>query len=353
MAFQERRALFEALEKQRDCRIISLFNSDRPSDLSLPAIQTQLAQDDVPVLHKHLREIGDVEHIGLILHTRGGDTNVPWPLVNGIRSYCGRFTVFVPFRAHSAGTLIATGADEIIMTKVAELSPIDPTVANQFNPRDQGTNIPFGISVEDLAAFIELAKSRVGVGEKDVAAILESLTKDISPIALGNVQRSHNQIRVLANKLLGLHMDVPSKEATTIVDKLTEKLYSHLHFINRKESREHIGLAVTDSSEDEEELLQQVYEDYSTELHLDEEFKVRDFLGTNLQAETTFQGAFIESAVNSDLYEGRCRISQSAVLPDNVLVQLLRAGQTINPQLIPGLPTRLDGVSLGAGWVRR
>lgn len=354
MGVKERRVLFEQLEKQRDCRVISLFQSERITDVAQMEIGKSLTQDHIVVFHRHLREIGEVKHIGLILHTRGGDTSVPWPLVNAVRSFCGRLTLFVPFRAHSAGTLIAMGANETVMTKAAELSPIDPTTANQFNPRDPANQQKvLGISVEDLSAFIELAKERIGLGADDAAAILQSLTGGVSPIALGNVQRTHNQIRLLAKKLLGLHMDTSEKQTANIVDKLTERLHSHLHFINRREARDDIGLNVADATEDEEASLWEIYEDYSNEVAMDEPFKVREFLGQNLNREIAFQQAFIESMGRADVYETKFKINQSSRLPDNVLTQLLQGGNTPAPQIIPGLPIQVDMVVLKDGWVMK
>ena len=43
-------------------------------------------------------------------------------------------------------------AKRIVMTRLAELSPIDPTTGNQFNPVD-GKGNRLGISVEDVRAY--------------------------------------------------------------------------------------------------------------------------------------------------------------------------------------------------------
>ena len=53
-----------------------------------------------------------------------------------IREYCDKFSVLVPDKAHSAATMIALGADEIVMSNLSEISPIDPSTANVFNPQD-------------------------------------------------------------------------------------------------------------------------------------------------------------------------------------------------------------------------
>ncbi|MBU0734226.1 MAG: hypothetical protein KKG10_08760, partial [Proteobacteria bacterium] len=46
-----------------------------------------------------------------------------------LREFCEKLAVLVPFRAHSAGTTLALGADEIVMGPLGELGPVDPSVA--------------------------------------------------------------------------------------------------------------------------------------------------------------------------------------------------------------------------------
>jgi hypothetical protein len=50
---------------------------------------------------------------------------------------------------------LAIAAKRIIMSPIGELSPIDPTTANQFNPRDQNNQASLGIGVEDVTAYQE------------------------------------------------------------------------------------------------------------------------------------------------------------------------------------------------------
>src|SRR5437016_5657692 len=95
-----------------------------------------MSEDVVRVTYDHLLSIGQVDQIDLFLYSRGGDAMLPWPLVNTIRSFCKRFSVLVPFRAHSAATLTALGADEIVMAPLAQLTPVEPTITMPLNPED-------------------------------------------------------------------------------------------------------------------------------------------------------------------------------------------------------------------------
>jgi ClpP class serine protease len=77
-----------------------------------------MAMDSVRKIFEHLRTIGkpkDQVKVDLFLHSNGGDGTVPWRLVTLIREYANRLGVLVPFRAFSAATLTALGADTIVM----------------------------------------------------------------------------------------------------------------------------------------------------------------------------------------------------------------------------------------------
>src|SRR5438552_2968588 len=125
-----RDGLLRTVEERLKTKVITYLTGDRPG------LETQIGGDAIPKFRRHLEAIGEVDSISLFLYTRGGDTNVPWRLINLLREYCNKLTVLVPFRAHSSGTLISMGADEIVLGKMGELTSIDPSVANPFNPPD-------------------------------------------------------------------------------------------------------------------------------------------------------------------------------------------------------------------------
>lgn len=68
--------------------------------------------------------------LDLLLHTGGGDIDAAEKLISIVRAKVGTGTlrVVVPDYAKSAGTLIALGADKILMSDTSELGPIDPQI---------------------------------------------------------------------------------------------------------------------------------------------------------------------------------------------------------------------------------
>ncbi len=67
-----------------------------------------------------------IEKLDIFLVSNGGSGTVPWRLVSLFREFSRSFSVLIPYRAYSAASLLALGADEIVMHPFGELGPIDP-----------------------------------------------------------------------------------------------------------------------------------------------------------------------------------------------------------------------------------
>jgi len=302
----DKKSLVQQIEQLRNSRVITYLTSDRQGP-----VNARVAMDIIPVISKQLRGIDKTEKIDLFLYSTGGDTMVPWRLVSMIREYCDKFSVLVPYKAHSAATMIALGADEIVMSDLSELSPIDPSTANIFNPQDpQNPQNKIPISVEDVMAYFDLIKNKFGIkNDEDLTKAFIKFTESnpqIHPLALGNVNRIHNLIRVLAKRLLKSHkMPIKEEEIDKIVDYFTEKLYSHQYFIGRKEAKEDLGLAtVINANEILSKAMTDLYEEYAKEMELGKIWNPENELGINVsQTRKDYTIAFIESSRLSNYFE--------------------------------------------------
>lgn len=293
-----KKSLIQEIEKVRQSKVITYVTSDRPGP-----INARVAMDIIPIVSKQLREIGKTSKIDLVLYSAGGDTMVPWRLVSMIREYSDTFSVLIPYKAHSAATMISLGADELVMSDLSEISPIDPSTANVFNPIDPTNNqnrIP--ISVEDVIAYFDLAKVKFGIkADEDLTKVFNKFVESnpqIHPLALGNVNRIHNLIRLLAKRLLKSHQKpMKEEEIEKIVETFTEKLYSHTYFIGRKEAKEELGLkSVVYADDTLSKLMTQLYEEYAKEIELGKQWNPDDELGNNSSLKKDFKVAFVESA---------------------------------------------------------
>jgi len=243
MGLQERAALIKRIEGIRGSSMICFLTSLRQNVAGI------IADDSVRVFFDHLLLLPSrpVEKLDIFLCSNGGSGTVPWRLVSLFREFTKHFSVLIPYRAYSAASLIALGADEIVMHPFAELGPIDPTVSNEFNPREEGTGRLLGISVEDVKAYVDFVKTTVGIRHEDeLVKALEILATKVHPLALGNVERFIMQSRMVARKILLTHMTEEADEHVIdeIVENMASKLYFHGHPINRTEAKNDLRLAV-------------------------------------------------------------------------------------------------------------
>jgi len=292
---EERKRLIEQLEDKRGSKIISYFTADRQ------ILGTGLSSDDtLPLFFEHLQSFKKVEKIDLFLYTRGGHTLAPNRIVHLLREFCEKLTVLIPFRAHSAGTILALGADEIVMGPMAELGPVDPSVANVFNPlidEKDPKKGPIPISVEDVSAYMALIQEK-GLSDSNVfSTALKALTDKVHPLALGNVHRQYLLIRILSKRLLQLHMkgEEEKEKIEKIVEILSEKLYYHDYQISRHEAKEIIGLNVSYPPEIIEQLMWDLYMEYKDALLPGEEFDFNRLLGNRESGDFLLDSSLIES----------------------------------------------------------
>lgn len=272
MGKAKRQELIKKLSDTRGGRLVIAYVTSTRTGFEM-----QMADDMLRYLYEHLKAGSDAAKKGvdLLIHSNGGSGTVPWRLVSLIREYAESFAVLVPHRAFSAATLVALGADEIVMHKMGCLGPIDPSVTNVFNPTHPLNVSQFApISVEDVSAYFKLVKDEVGIQHEDeLVQALGALTDKVHPLALGNVQRSHNQSRMMARKLLNKHVAKDKEhEISQIIENLKSNLFFHGHPINRDEALKDLKLKVATPEPKVEEAMWNLYVEYEGDLKILEPF---------------------------------------------------------------------------------
>jgi hypothetical protein len=358
MAYNDRKTLIQKIEDLREGRtLVSIFNFDRLSEPYLAGISTQFYADIKETLYRVLKASKKRAGIDVFLYTRGGDINAVWPVVSLLREFDRNFQVLVPFKCHSSGTLLALGAEHIVLGPLSELSPIDPSTGNQFNPVDPGNaSKKTPISVGDVRAYrafiLEQYKSvqpdAEAIKPADLRPMLEKLTERVHPLALGNVQRVSQQILQLAENLLQLHGN-KTENVAQIVDALTHRFHSHQHMINRQEARSILGTRVEFASAKLSSALDELLLNYEESFQLRRTFYLHHYLQGKTEAEVRYTGAVVESRAQSWLFHTRAKVRQLSTIPANVQIQL-PPGQAM--PVIPGLKRSVDIEIQEQGWKR-
>jgi ClpP class serine protease len=121
-----RARMIGVIEKKRGSRVILLVHRQETMSLLGFPIMRYIDVNDAEDVMRAV-ELTDPEvPLDLILHTPGGLVLAAMQIARAVRLHKGKVTVFVPHYAMSGGTLIALGADEIVMSKHAVLGPVDP-----------------------------------------------------------------------------------------------------------------------------------------------------------------------------------------------------------------------------------
>ena len=323
MSREKRKELLKKLESKRGTKVIAYVTSDRQG------LQASIQHDIVSIVHEHILSLPDKKRgkIDLFIYSRGGSADVPWALVSMFREYCqkGSFSVLIPFRAHSAATVISLGADEIIMTKKGELGPIDATMSGgPYNPREGGSSNSLPVSVEDVTGYFALL-DRFGCERPDEKMRgFQQLTEKVHPLALGAVSRLLEETKLVGLRLLSTRAK-PFKEEENheIIRKLSSEVYSHNHAISRTEARKHLGLKQVKNSEDAaiDSELWELYTEYRSLFDLENPFQPEAHLIANNLEEHAWNGlnlASVESVNRLDICKRSQRVRRLRNVPPTV-----------------------------------
>jgi ATP-dependent protease ClpP protease subunit len=324
----ERKNLIKQIQQIKGSKVIVYFTGDR-----VP-ISARIAEDAVRPLFEHILSIGRNEKIDLFLYSRGGDVSVPWRIVSMFREFCNEFSILIPYKAHSAATLISLGGDKIVMGKKAELSPIDPTLVKMAIGEIAGQ--PQEISVEDVNSYITFIKERANINDQlALAQMVSILANNITPLTLGSVNRQNSHIRLVARKLLTSRKEkLEEAKINSIIETLTEKIYSHGHAIGRKEAEE-IGLPIERADDKLDEVLWNLYSEYERFLEINKPLDplviLKDKEEENLEQ---IPIAVIESENKTHIFFTMVDLKKRRQIPPNPQINL-NLGLNLPPNIKP------------------
>ena len=117
-----------AIQKARNSRVIAIIHRQEAMRFFGFPIARYIDLEDAEKVLAAIRTTPAEQPIDVILHTPGGLAIAALQIARALRAHQGRVSVFVPHFAMSGGTLIALGADEIVMSEHAMLGPIDPQI---------------------------------------------------------------------------------------------------------------------------------------------------------------------------------------------------------------------------------
>ena len=181
--------------------------------------------------------------LDVVIDSSGGDIAAAYNLSLLFRRYGKkRLTFIIPRWAKSAATLLVCAGDEIHMTPVAELGPLDPqiTTMNPFERRVES------FSPLHIESTLQLIRDEFASGNTQLAEGLMSRLQ--FPLTLGSIKKSLDVGRDYVEKLLSSRMfqkDDDDSVARKIGERLTTGYADHSWCITIDEA-EAMGLKVSE-----------------------------------------------------------------------------------------------------------
>lgn len=187
------------------------------------------------------------ENVVLILATFGGDAGAAYRMARFLKKTYSVFRLLVFGFCKSAGTLLALGADEIIMGKRAEFGPLDVQLikADEFTETSSGLDVSIALEEIGHASFgimekvlLELKQRSGGaittrtaaeIAKSMAVGLLTPITEQIDPLRLGETKRAMK----IAHQY-GVQLGADEK----ILKHLTEDYPSHDFVIDLDEAKE-------------------------------------------------------------------------------------------------------------------
>jgi hypothetical protein len=216
-----------------------------------------ICNNDVTGLFGILRSMGRIDKLSLFIKSDGGSGQASLRIINLLRQFAGRLTVLVPLECASAATMLALGADRILMGPLAHLSAVDTSLTHDLSPIDRD-NDRVSVSQDELHRVVQLWQKQA---DKEASNPYESLFQYVHPLVIGAVDRSSALSTRLCVEILSYHMK-DKKKAQKISDTLNSGYPSHSYPITLREARR-IGLHVSSLDDEINQLLLELNEIYS------------------------------------------------------------------------------------------
>jgi hypothetical protein len=182
----------------------------------------QVCHSDVVALYDVLGRLGQHDTIYLFLKSDGGSGQVSLRLVNLLRQQCRELVALAPLECASAATMIALGADRILMGPTAYLTAVDTSLNHALSPVDRD-NDRVSVSLDELQRVIRLWRQEQGNSDENA---YKSLFQHVHPLVIGAVDRAESLSIMLCRELLAYHV-ADAAQAENIASALNSKYPSH------------------------------------------------------------------------------------------------------------------------------
>ncbi len=244
--FKETQNLISKIEARLGGPLITYYNSNAGS----------VCSNDASAMYEILKG-KKLKKAFLFIKSDGGSGIAALKIISTIRDCCGNLTALIPANAASAATMMALGANEIVMGPLGFLTPVDTSLKHAMSPVDN-SNDRVSVSMDELSRVIKLWKEQEKDNDHNP---YKSLYEYIHPLVFGAVDRASSLSLKICREILRYHVD-DEETIKKISEKLNSDYPAHEYPILYREAKE-IGLHVAKMDDELNAMLQELSMLYS------------------------------------------------------------------------------------------
>lgn len=233
--------------------------------------------EDVNGLMAVIYGMDHTKGLTLILHTLGGVTTAAESFVEYIRAKFPAVETIVPTFAFSAGTMIATGSDRIVMGRQSQIGPVDPQMPMPSTGRF--------VSAQAIVAQFEQAQSAI-LGNPGNGLVYAPILQSMGPALVREAQTAIDYSQNMVAEWMTRYMFAGKPDARERAESVAAFLndrsthLDHSRRIDGNLAREE-GLVVEDL-EDSQDLQEAVLNAYHAMTIVFERTPISKIMTTNL-----------------------------------------------------------------------
>ena len=246
MLFLQTQEIISQIEKFLDAPLITYFNSNSGS----------VCENDAIGFFRQLKG-KKFKKLYLYIKSDGGSGIAALKIVSILRNHCDELIALVPSNCASAATMMALGANKIIMSSLGYLTSVDTSLRHELSPRTN-TNDLVSVSMNELDRVVKLWKESEKPNDENP---YKSLYEYIHPLVFGAVDRASSLSLKICSEILRYHHSDDEK-IKFISEKLNSGYPSHDYPILLREGQ-NIGLNIEKMDERLGEILDTLSELYA------------------------------------------------------------------------------------------
>lgn len=209
------------------------------------------------------KRIGEIEKKKclVVINSPGGEARPAFKLASLLQKHCGGYTLAVPYYSKSAATLFALGAEKIILSRFAELGPLDVQVYDEEKEKTYSALEVVqaierlnseALNAVDQQMFYWMRRAHkktdtlLPISTHFVSEMMRPLFEKIDSVNFTAMARSLKVAQDYAERLL-MRSGFPGVEAKRVADILTNYYADH-GFVLDFEELNRIGLTTAEEA---------------------------------------------------------------------------------------------------------